>query len=323
MNRDDLPTMKNNQSTVAVLIPCYNEEATIYRVISDFKAALPDAKIYVFDNNSSDKTIEEAKRAQAIVVSEYRQGKGNVVRSMFRLVEADFYVMVDGDLTYPASDVHSLLEPVVSGRASMVVGDRHSSKAYEIENTRRFHGAGNRLVRWLINKLFRVELKDIMSGYRVFSRFFVKTCPVMSDGFEIETELTLHALDKKFSLVEVPIGYKDRPEGSVSKLNTFLDGYRILKTILWLFKDYKPFLFFGFCSFVFFVLGWSIGVFPVLEYIQTSYVKKVPSAVLAASLEVLAMLCLVCGVILDTIVRQNKEAYELKLLNYKVLSGER
>jgi len=313
--------MKKEQLQIVVLIPCFNEELTIYKVVCDFRNVLPDAKIFVFDNNSSDRTVEEATRAGAIVMSEYRQGKGFVVRSMFRVIDADLYVLVDGDETYPAMEIQSLIEPVIKGIADMVVGDRHSSYAYKIENTRRFHGFGNRLVRWLINKLFRTDLQDIMSGYRVFSRFFVKTCPIMSGGFEVETELTLHALDKRFSIVEVPIGYKDRPDGSDSKLNTFADGYRVLKTIFWLFKDYRPLLFFSVCSLFFVLLGLLVGFPPIVEYIQTSYVKKVPSAILAASLEILAMLFFVCGVILDTIVTQNKEAYEFELLKYESRSG--
>ena len=228
----------------AVLIPCYNEELTIEKVIKDFRKELPDADIYVYNNNSKDKTAEIAKRNGAIVKDEYRQGKGNVVRSMFYDIDADIYVMVDGDDTYPAEFVHKLIEPVVNGEVDMAIGDRLSNGTYQKENKRHFHEFGNNLVKKGINVLFKTNLKDIMTGYRVFSKKFVKNMPVMSPKFEIETEMSLYALDKKFIIKEIPIIYRDRPEGSQSKLNTVSDGMKVIKTIIKMFKNYKPLQFF-------------------------------------------------------------------------------
>ena len=302
--------------SIAVLIPCLNEELTIGTVVADFKRELPTAEIYVFDNNSTDRTAEVALKAGAVVQKEARPGKGSVVRSMFRKIEADIYVLVDGDNTYPASDVHRLIQPIVDGAAEMVVGDRLSSRSYHRENKRLFHEFGNGLVLYLINRLFKADLNDIMTGYRAFSHFFVKNCPVMSDGFEIETELTLHALDKKLDISEISIQYKDRPKGSSSKLNTYLDGIRILKTIFRLFKNYKPFIFFSILAAFTAFFGLVVGIPPILEYIEESYVYKVPSAILAAALETVAILLFAVGLTLDTLVTQNKEAYELKLLSY-------
>ena len=224
----------------AVLIPCYNEEITIEKVIKDFKKELPDAEIYVYNNNSKDKTAEIAEKNGAIVRHEYRQGKGNVVRSMFREIDADIYVMVDGDDTYPAEEVHKLIKPVVDGEADMVIGDRLTNGTYQKENKRHFHEFGNNLVKKSINVAFKTDLKDIMTGYRVFNKLFVKTMPVMSPKFEIETEMTIHALDKNFLIEEIPVTYRDRPEGSVSKLNTYSDGFKVLKTIFNLYKNYRP-----------------------------------------------------------------------------------
>jgi len=302
---------------IAVLIPCRNEESTVGQVVEDFRRALPEADIYVFDNASTDATAEAAREAGAMVRYEHRPGKGNVVRRMFREVDADVYVMVDGDLTYPAGSVHDLVRPVLDGRAEMAVGDRISTKAYGRQNKRAFHSFGNRLVRWLINRLFRSDLKDIMSGYRAMTRLFVKTMPVLSEGFEIETEMTLHALDKRFNIAEVPVDYKQRPAGSHSKLKTFSDGLLVLRTIGMIFKDYKPMSFFGRTALVFFLLGLVVGVFPVYEYLAYGYVFKVPSAVLAAALEIWAMLLFCCGLILETIVRQHKENYEITLNSFR------
>lgn len=225
---------------IALMIPAWNEELTIEKVVKEFSDQIEDMDIFVYDNNSTDQTALRARYAGATVRREFRQGKGNVVRTMFRDIEADIYVMVDGDDTYPADAVAELIRPIANGEADMVVGDRLSSGLYSHENKRRFHDFGNLLVRRLINLLFSTRLTDVMSGYRAFSRPFVKTIPVSSGGFEIETELTLHALDKKFPIKEVPIKYRDRPEGSVSKLSTFKDGYNVLVTILRIFKDYKP-----------------------------------------------------------------------------------
>lgn len=306
--------MKNK---IAILIPCYNEELTIAKVIKDFKKELPEAEIYVYDNNSSDKTASIAKECGANVKKEFRQGKGYVVRSMFRDIEADIYVMIDGDDTYPADFVNELIKPIINGDADMAIGDRHSNGTYKEENSRPFHDFGNNLVKNLINKFFGANLKDIMSGYRVFNKKFVKTMPINSGGFEIETEMTLHALDKKFLLKEVPIEYRDRPEGSFSKLNTFSDGARVLKTIFWVFKDYKPLAFFSIIAGLFFVLSLLVGTPVILEFIETSLISKMPSAVLSVGLMLISIISLFSGFILDTIVKQHRESYELYLNGIK------
>lgn len=302
-----------NIMKVAVLIPCYNEEITIGKVVDDFKRVLPDADIYVYDNNSRDKTSEISRNHGAIVKKEYRQGKGNVVRSMFRDIEADYYIMVDGDDTYPAEFANKLLEPLISGEADMTIGDRLSNGTYYNENKRAFHDLGNNMVRGLINKLFKSNIRDIMTGYRGFTREFVKSMPVMSPKFEIETEMSIHALDKKFLLKEIPIDYRDRPQGSESKLNTFSDGFKVLKTIFMLFKDYKPLLFFGISALLFFIVGLLVGIPVLVEFGRTHYITKVPSAILAVGFVLVSMNIFSCGVILDTVVKQNKSRYELYL----------
>lgn len=306
---------------IAVLIPCYNEELTIGKVIDDFKRELPEATIYVYDNNSKDRTSEIALEHGAIVRRETRQGKGNVVRSMFRDIEADCYIMVDGDDTYPAEFVHSLIEPVRNGEANMVIGDRLSNGTYFDENKRAFHNFGNNLVKGLINFLYKSNITDIMTGYRAFDRFFVKSMPVMSPGFEIETEMSIHALDNKFLLKEVPIDYRDRPEGSESKLNTFSDGMKVLKMIGTLFKDYKPLLFFSLWSLILLVLGLAVGTPVIIEFIQTHYITKVPSAILAVGFVTLAMLSFASGLILDTVASVHRKQYELELNRIKESIG--
>lgn len=298
---------------IAVLVPCYNEELTIAKVITDFKKELPEATIYVYDNNSSDKTYEIAKSNGAIVKKEFRQGKGNVVRSMFRDIDADIYVMIDGDDTYPAEFVKNLIEPIIKEEADIVIGDRHSNGTYQDENKRPLHNFGNNLVKNLINKLFRANLKDIMSGYRVFNKKFVKTMPVNSNGFEIETEMTLHTLDKKFLIKEIPIEYRDRPEGSFSKLNTFSDGMRVLKTILWVFKDYRPLAFFSSLSLLFFIFALVVGMPVIVEFMNTGLINKIPSAILSTGLMMISVIALFTGFVLDTIVKQHRESYELYL----------
>ncbi len=298
---------------VAVLLPCYNEEITIGKVIDDFKRELPDADIYVYDNNSKDKTFEIAMEHGAVVRKEFRQGKGNVVRSMFRDIEADYYVMADGDDTYPAEFVHKLIEPLKNGEADMTIGDRLSNGTYYNENKRAFHDLGNNLVRWLINQIFHSSLRDIMTGYRGFSREFVKAMPVLSEKFEIETEMSIHALDKRFLIQEVAIDYRDRPSGSQSKLNTFTDGFKVLKTIFMLFKDYKPLIFFNIFSLIFLTAGLAAGIPVLVEFAKTSYITKVPSAILAVGFVMVSMLTLVSGIILDTIVKQQRANYELYL----------
>lgn len=302
---------------IAVLIPCYNEELTIEKVIKDFKKELPDAEIYVYNNNSKDKTKEIALKNGVIVVDEYKQGKGNVVRSQFRDIDADIYVMVDGDDTYPAEFVHELIKPVRNGEADMAIGDRLSNGTYQKENKRHFHEFGNNLVRKSINVLFNTNLKDIMTGYRVFNKRFVKNMPVLSPKFEIETEMSLYALDKKYIIKEIPIIYRDRPEGSSSKLNTVSDGIKVVKTIVRMFKDYKPFRFFGIISLILFCLGLLIGIPVIVEFIKTSYITKVPSAILATGIMSLAAISLQCGIILDTITRQHRENYELNVLRFE------
>ena len=302
---------------IAVLIPCYNEELTIEKVIKDFRKELPEADIYVYNNNSKDKTKEIAIKNGAIVVDEYKQGKGNVVRSQFRDIEADIYVMVDGDDTYPAEFVHQLIEPVRNGQADMTIGDRLSNGTYQKENKRPFHEFGNNLVKKAINVLFDTKLKDIMTGYRVFNKRFVKNMPVLSPKFEIETEMSLYALDKKYIIKEIPIVYRDRPEGSSSKLNTVGDGIKVVKTIARMFKDYKPFKFFGLIALILFIIGLAIGIPVLVEFFKTAYITKVPSAILATGFMGLAAVSLQCGIVLDTITRQHKEYYELNLLRYE------
>lgn len=308
---------------IAVLIPCYNEELTITKVINDFKKELPEAKIYVFDNNSKDNTASKAGEAGAIVKKEYNQGKGNVVRRMFREIDADIFVIVDGDDTYPAEFVHDLIKPIKENKADMVVGDRLSNGTYKKENKRKFHGFGNNLVKKVINKIFKANLNDIMSGYRAFNKIFVKNIPVLSSGFEIETEMTLHALDKKFIIKEIPIEYRDRPTGSVSKLNTINDGIKVIKTIIKMYKDYKPRQFFTFIASIVMILGILVGIPVIIEYAKYKYIYKVPSAILATGLVTLSIIIAQCGVILDTIVKQHKEDYELNLLNYQISNNKK
>ena len=294
---------------IAVLIPCYNEELTVEKTVSDFRRVLPDADIYVYNNNSKDRTKELAIKAGAIVKDEYRQGKGAVVRSMFRDIDADVYIMVDGDDTYPAEEVEGLIAPVLEGKADMVIGDRLSS-TYYTENKRPFHNFGNSLVKGLINFLFKSDLNDIMTGYRSFSKKFVKCMPVMSDGFQIETEMTIFALTNNMQVVNVPITYRDRPEGSESKLNTYSDGFKVLLTLFNLFKDNRPFLFFGSLSIIIFIVGLLIGIPVIDEFVKTAYITKVPSAILAAALMLNAFLMFSVGIILDAIKNQKRYLFE-------------
>ena len=301
---------------IAVLIPCYNEELTIEKVIKDFRKELPNADIYVYNNNSKDKTAEIAQKNGAILRYEYKQGKGNVVRSMFYDIDADIYIMVDGDDTYPAEFVHQLIEPVRNGKADMCIGDRLSNGTYQKENKRPFHEFGNNLVKKSINVLFKTDLKDIMTGYRVFNKKFVKNMPVMTPKFEIETEMSLYALDKGYVIKEIPILYRDRPEGSASKLNTVSDGIKVVKTIIKMYKDYKPLRFFTIIAAIIFLLGILIGMPVIIEFFKTKYITKIPSAILATGLVTLSVIIAQCGVILDTVVRINKENYQLNLVKY-------
>ena len=305
-----------DQNRIAVLIPCLNEDQTIESVVTSFKKVLPTAKIYVFDNGSDDDTAGVAAAAGATVITVAKRGKGNVMREMFRRIFAEIYILVDGDDTYLAEDAPQMVHLLVEDQLDMVVGDRLSNNIYDDQNKRRFHSFGNQLVLRLINLLYKADCRDILSGYRVFSRRFVETCPILSDGFEVETEITIHARDKNLPTREIPIQYRDRPVGSVSKLSTIKDGMRILKTIAILFKNYKPLQFFTSVSLFFFVLGLACGAYPIAEYFSTGFVTRFPLAFLAASLELLAALMFCCGLILDTFARTARENYELRLLSY-------
>lgn len=298
--------------TIAVLIPCYNESKTVEKVITDFRTALPEADIYVYDNNSTDHTDEIARNAGAIVRYERRQGKGNVIRTMFREIDADCYIMADGDDTYPAEYAPEMARLVLEEQADMVIGDRLSA-TYFTENTRPFHNAGNRVVRGLINTLFGSQVHDIMTGYRAFSPLFVKNFPVLSKGFEIETEMTIHALDKNFYLREIPVNYRDRPEGSVSKLNTVQDGIRVIRTIISLFRDYKPLIFFGLVGALFLLVGLLFLIPVLVEYVQTGLVPRFPTLIAALSLMIVGVLLFMVGLILEVIVKKHRQLYELFL----------
>ena len=296
---------------VAVLIPCYNEAVTIGKVVDDFKRVLPDADIYVYDNNSKDDTAAIAEDHGAIVRTEPRQGKGNVVRQMFREIDADYYIMVDGDDTYPAEAAPRLLEPLMNDAADMTVGDRLSNGTYGEENDRAFHGFGNNLVRWLIKVIYSYAFDDVMTGYRAFNRIFVKTMPVLSEGFQIETELSIHAVDKRFRITDVPIDYRDRPEGSYSKLSTFGDGAKVLRAIASLFKDHKPMAFFGWLALILIVLGLIAGIPVIAEYFQTGLVPRFPTAILAIALVICGALSFTAGIILDTVAKTGRKQWEL------------
>ncbi len=306
---------------VAVLIPCFNEEVTIAQVVREFAGVLPGARIYVFDNNSSDRTAELARGAGATVVRSAKQGKGFVVQHMFESVDADAYIMVDGDGTYPAVEAPRLLEILKERGCDMVVGTRLST--HGDASFRRFHYFGNHMISSLISAVFKIQVTDVLSGYRCFSRNFVKTLPLVSPGFEIETELTLQAGAKRFLLYESPIQYGERPQGSLSKLNTFQDGWRILRTIVFILKDYKPLTFFGSIAIVSALLSLAAGVVPVLDYIRTRTVPHLPLAVLAASLAIVSTIALTVGIILHTIAVYQAENYLLWRMNYAARNGPR
>ena len=301
-------------SKIAVLIPCYNEAKTIEKVVNDFKKELPKADIYVYDNNSTDNTAEIAEKAGAIVKHEYMQGKGNVIRRMFREIDADCYLMADGDDTYPAEHAKAMCDLILEGKAEKVVGDRLSS-TYFVENKRMFHNFGNVLVRFLVNFTFKSNVRDIMTGYRAFSRMFVKSFPVISGGFEIETEMTIHALDKKMKLENVLIDYRDRPEGSVSKLNTVSDGIKVLKTIATLFKQYKPFVFFSILSLISLLIGVGFFIPSLIGYLNTGLVEKFPSLIAASFFGIVAINLFIGGLILESIARKDRQNFELHLIN--------
>ena len=302
---------------IAVLIPCYNEAKTIKKVISDFRTALPEATIYVYDNNSTDGTDKIAKAAGAVVRYERQQGKGAVIRSMFRNIDAKCYLMIDGDDTYPADNAREMVDGILYKGADMVIGDRLSS-TYFSENKRPFHNMGNRTVRGLINFLFKNNIRDIMTGYRAFSYLFVKSFPVLSKGFEIETEMTIHALDKNMYIQNVIVDYRDRPDGSVSKLNTYTDGIKVIKTIFKLFKNYRPFMFFGTFACLLFII--SIGLFiPVLlEYLDTGLVLRFPTLIVSGFMALAALQAYFSGVILNVLKIQNKQQFEITLTQIKI-----
>lgn len=304
---------------IAIILPAYNEEQTIAQVIERFHAAAPTAEIYVVDNNSVDATQRLAREtmqrlgAPGQVLFEPRQGKGMAVRTAFLKIDADIYVMVDADLTYHASDLTMLMQPVIDGHADMVVGDRHRSGDYEKENKRAYHGFGNNLVRTLINLAFGAQLNDILAGYRVFSRRFVRSFPILYPGFQLETELSLHALDKRMAMVEIPITYSDRPVGSSSKLNTFRDGFRVLLTIFNIFRYYKPVFFFGTLSLLCFVAGIIIGIPVFREYFLYRYVYAIPSAILATGMMILSLVLFALALLLDASAHQHRFQFELTL----------
>lgn len=298
---------------IAVLIPCYNEEKTVKKVVTDFKTVLPEATIYVYDNNSTDKTAQIAKEAGAIVRHEYMQGKGNVIRRMFREIDAECYIMADGDDTYPAEHAREMCQLVLEKGVDMVVGDRLSS-TYFTENKRKFHNFGNSLVRKCINVLFKSDIKDIMTGYRAFSYSFIKTFPVVSKGFEIETEMSIHAIDKNMLVENVVITYRDRPDGSESKLNTFSDGFKVLKTIGKLFRDYKPLSFFGLISAILVVLAVVFFMPVMIEYIKTGLVPNFPTLIVCGFATLAAISSLFAGLILESLKLKNKQDFEINLI---------
>jgi len=302
---------------IAVLIPCLNEGLTIERVIKSFQKELNSAFICVCDNNSSDDTVERAEQCNVHVISESIQGKGNAVIKMFSDIDADIYILVDGDDTYPASQVHPMIKLLVETGAHMVVGDRLSNMTYKSENKRRFHNFGNHLIRRLINFFFKSDLQDILSGYRVFDRSFVKNYSSLATGFELETDLTLFALHYELPIKEYPINYKDRPKGSESKLHTIKDGSKVVMTFFDLYRLYKPLSFFSLLSFFLLICGLGLGVMPVYEFIKFHYVYKVPTAILASGLVIISLLFFCCGLILDSITIHDKKNTKLRIRNYR------
>jgi glycosyltransferase involved in cell wall biosynthesis len=306
--------MPEDWSNTAVLVPCYNEAVTVGKVVDDFHRVLPGAAVYVYDNNSSDDTADIARQHGAVVRKESRQGKGNVVRQMMRDIDAEYYIMVDGDDTYPAEAAPDLLAPLIADEADHVVGDRLSNGTYGEENARAFHGFGNNLVRWLIKRLYGFEFNDVMTGYRAYNYVFAKSFPVLSPGFEIETELSIHAVDKRWRIAQVPIVYRNRPEGSVSKLNTFSDGAKVLGMIMSLAKDYRPLPFFNILALISLVIGLCLGIPVIAEFNATGLVPRLPTAMLAAVLCGLAVLLCVSGLILDTVVKGNRRQWELDVM---------
>lgn len=295
---------------IAVLIPCYNEAITIAKVVGDFRRELPEAEIWVYDNNSTDNTAEKARTEGALVRLEPLQGKGNVIRSMFRDIDADYYITVDGDDTYPAHQVSEMLEAAMRQGADMVIGDRLSNGSYFEENKRGFHSLGNVMVPKTINRIFHSSICDVFTGYRVLSRRFAKSFPALSRGFQVETEMTIFALSKNLRVVQVPVTFTERPEGSVSKLNTVRDGMRVMFAIVDMYRHFRPLAFFSIFALIFLLSGIAVGIAPILEYFELSFVYKVPSAILALGLVILSFLSLMLGLILDTIAYNHREQSE-------------
>ena len=307
---------------IAILIPCFNEAKTIAKVIRDYKNVLPNTEIYVYDNNSTDATLKIAKKNGAIVRQEYKQGKGNVIRTMFKDINADCYLIVDGDDTYPCESAKQMCDLILEGKADMVIGDRLSSTYFQ-ENKRRFHNFGNILVRKLINIIFHANVRDIMTGYRAFSYEFVKTFPILSKGFEIETEMTIHALDKNFLIKEIPVNYRNRPKGSTSKLNTFSDGFKVIKMIARLFKEYKPVVFFGLISLLFFIISLILGIPVFIEYFKTGLVPRFPTLIFSGFMLVISLLLFICGIILEVVVKKHRQLFELIYINTRRNCGDK
>lgn len=311
------------KESIAVVLPAFNEALTVRQTLEDFSRELPEAFFVVVDNNSTDKTAEIAQRFlsetnfRGVVLSERRKGKAFAVRKAFSNVEAEIYVMADADFTYPAKHVRELIAPVASGLAEMVVGNRHHEDGYKKQNNRNFHSLGNSFIRNLVNFLFGSNLRDVLSGYRVFSRSFVETFPILSDGFQLEVEVTLHALDKRLMILELPVEYLPRPEESFSKLNTFGDGFQVLRRVFSILKQYKPFMFFGIISLILFVLGLATAIPVVTDYFTYKYVYHVPSAVLAVAFELMAAVIFAIGLILDAISEKNRHDFEIQIMQAK------
>lgn len=314
--------MNNTKVNIAIILPAYNEEKTIKDTILSFFKELPTSNIVVIDNNSSDKTslivkdVFEEFDINGTLLHENRQGKGNAVRLAFNKIDADVYVMADADMTYPANEVHKLISSVLENNVDMCVGDRLSLGDYKKENSRAFHNFGNSLVQKLVNKLFKANITDIMSGYRAFSKKFVKNYPILVEGFELETDMTLHALDKRFKIEEVSISYKDRPEGSFSKLNTFNDGFKVIFTIFQIFRYYRPFVFFFSLTILFALLS-LISAIPVFDdWLTYKYIYHVPLAILATGLGLISIIFFALGIILDSIAHNNKLEFEQRILDF-------
>ena len=309
---------------IAVLIPCYNESLTIRKVVEDFRRELPTATIYVYDNNSKDDTAAIAEKAGAVVRHEYRQGKGNVIRSMFRDIDADCYIMTDGDDTYPAEYARAMCEMVLTGKADMVIGDRLSATYFD-ENKRPFHNFGNSLVRGCINTFWGggAKILDAMTGYRAFSPMFVKSFPILSQGFEIETEMTIHALDKNLLLQSIPVNYRDRPAGSYSKLNTYVDGAKVLLTIFNLYRNYRPMRFFGLLAVILLLIALALFTPVFVEFVETGLVPRFPTLIVSSILGLSALLSAACGLILDTIAVNARKDFEIKMNLLKILLDRR